>query len=65
MSDTQSNRPCILLVDDDADWRTVMREVLASSPEPFDVYEAADGRAAMDFLRRRGAHSQAPRPDAV
>ena len=65
MSDRQTNPPCILLVDDDADWRTVMREVLASSPESFDVREAADGQAAMDFLKRRGTHRRAPRPELI
>ncbi len=59
------SRPCVLLVDDDDDWRGVMRELLSSASEPFDVRDVANGTDAIDFLHQRGGFANAPRPDLI
>ena len=55
----------ILLVEDNpADMRLV-REALSESAVDAALHWAEDGTRALDFLRRRGAHAEAPTPDLV
>ncbi len=61
----KNNLPCILLVDDDRDWLSVMRGVLDASGTVCCVHELHDGQTAMDFLSRQGRYVDAPRPDIV
>jgi CheY-like chemotaxis protein len=55
----------ILLVDDDADCRWLVRESLAQRQVDNPLFEASTGTEAMEFLLQRGSHSQAPRPGLV
>ncbi len=48
----------MLIVDDDPSARKVVRESLRLSGEPWDVWEADDGRAALNLIR-------ALKPDVV
>lgn len=61
----KNNSPCILLVDDDHDWLSVMRGVLDASGTDCRVHELYDGQAAMSFLTQRGRYADAIRPDIV
>ena len=55
----------ILLVDDDADCRALIGDAVSSAGIPCRAFEAADGTAALDFVRRRGPYADAPRPDLI
>lgn len=55
----------ILLVDDDPDCRMLIRDVIAECRVSNRVFEVANGREALDFLHRRGAFADAPRPGLV
>ena len=56
----------VLLVDDDQGDVLMIREALESNSSSSRVVHVAnDGEEAMDFLRRRGRHADAPRPDVV
>ena len=61
----------VLLVDDDADFRALVRLAMEEShaastlPGGLDVREAGDGGEALRFLRRQGEHAAAPRPSLV
>jgi len=62
----EKTRPnCVLLVDDDGDWRTLMREAIVSTEPSCDVREAADAHQAVEFLMRSGEYADAPRPDLI
>lgn len=62
----ESNRPiAILLVDDDPDCRMLIRDAIAQCRISNQVFEAADGREALDFVFRRGRHAAAPRPGLI
>jgi len=50
----------ILLVDDDADCRLFIRDAIEDGNIRNQVHEVGDGREALDFLYRRGAHADAP-----
>ena len=66
MNDSRKDSPpCILVVDDDGDWRTVMRDTLFALWGSADIHEASDGRMAMEYLNRRGEFADAPRPDVI
>lgn len=55
----------ILLVEDnDGDARLAL-EALSHSPQPNRLHVVQDGVEAMAFLRREGAHRDAPRPDVI
>ena len=64
-TDSPSRPIAVLLVDDDADCRLLVREIIASAAARADVHEAASAAEALDFLHRRGALAGAPRPDLV
>src|SRR5688500_1068625 len=59
----------VLLVDDDADWRLLVRDVLAqseiASQLQLQVHEAADGEAALQYLFRQDGRSELPLPDLI
>lgn len=55
----------VLLVEDDAGDELIAREAFESDPMPIELHVARDGAQALDFLYRRGAHVDAPRPDFV
>ncbi|GLY08156.1 MULTISPECIES: response regulator [Actinoplanes] len=59
-------RPLNVLVVDDDDADTMMiEEALEASATPPIVNRVADGREALDYLRRRGPFGDAVRPDLV
>ena len=63
---TADDRPItILLVDDDADCRMLIRDAIASSKICNEVHEVSTGEEAMEFLERRGRYADAPRPGLV
>ncbi len=55
----------ILLVDDDPDCRTLVREALAQASPCSDICEASNGVEAMAFLHKEGSHANAPRVDLI
>jgi CheY-like chemotaxis protein len=55
----------ILLVDDDPDCRLLIRDAIAECKVSNAVFEVANGFEALEFLRRRGKHANAPRPGLV
>ena len=55
----------ILLVDDDADCRFLIRDAIAECKVSNEVHEVCNGREALDFLLRRGAYPNAPRPGLI
>jgi CheY-like chemotaxis protein len=66
MSITHDNRPIvILLVDDDADCRTLIRDAISECNVSNAVHEVASGEEALEFLLRRGKYAAAPRPGLV
>jgi len=55
----------VLLVEDSPNDAELMLEALGESSLPIRVTVVEDGEEAIDYLRRRGAHRDAPRPDLV
>ena len=55
----------ILLVDDDADCRLLIRDAIAESKVSNQVFEVANGRAALDYLYGRGPHAGAVTPGLI
>ncbi|MEO6434330.1 MAG: response regulator [Tepidisphaeraceae bacterium] len=55
----------ILLVDDDPDCRLLIRDAINECKVSNAVFEAANGKEAMEFLKRRGKHANAPRPGLI
>jgi CheY-like chemotaxis protein len=55
----------ILLVEDNAGDYRLTQEALREGKVYNTLHWAKDGVEALDFLRRRGAHGNAPRPDLV
>ena len=55
----------ILLVDDDADCRMLIRDAIAECKVSNQVFEVANGQEALDFLHRRGQFASKPRPGLV
>jgi len=55
----------ILLVDDDADCRYLIRDAISECKVSNEVHEVCNGQEAIDFLFRRGAYAQAPRPGLI
>jgi CheY-like chemotaxis protein len=63
---TRNDQPItILLVDDDADCRFLIRDAISECKVSNDVHEVSNGKAALDFLRRTGAYAGAPRPGLI
>jgi CheY-like chemotaxis protein len=55
----------ILLVDDDEDCRSLIRDAISECKVSNEVYEAHNGREALDFLLHRGRFPNAPRPGLI
>ena len=55
----------ILLVEDSPSDAKLIMVALRDSTWPVQVSHVMDGEKALDFLRRRGAHADAERPDIV
>jgi CheY-like chemotaxis protein len=55
----------ILLVDDDADCRLLIRDAISECKVSNEVHEVSNGQGALDFLHRRGAYASAPRPGLI
>ena len=55
----------ILLVDNDEDCRTLIRDAIEQGKLDNPVYEVASGEEALAFLKREGKYADAPRPGLV
>ena len=55
----------ILLVDDDADCRLLIRDAIAECKVSNKVYEVENGHEALDFLSRTGPTAHQPRPGLI
>ena len=55
----------ILLVDDDADCRLLLRDAIAESKVSNSVCEVSTGQEALEFLNGNGAFAGAPRPGLI
>jgi chemotaxis family two-component system response regulator Rcp1 len=55
----------VLLVEDNRSDSDLMVEELGKSPLGVRIAVVEDGEEAIDYLRRRGQHAQATRPDLV
>ena len=55
----------ILLVDDDEDCRTLIRDAISECKVSNSVFETSNGQEAMDFLYQRGRHAGCPRPGLI
>lgn len=55
----------ILLVEDNPGDVVLTREGLRDARIRNELHVASDGEEALDFLFRRGAHAEAPRPDLI
>jgi CheY-like chemotaxis protein len=61
----KTNTVEILLVEDNPGDVRLMVEALKETRVPSRLHLAEDGVQAMSFLRRKGTHGKAPRPDLV
>jgi len=62
----ERNEPIdILLVEDNPGDERLTREALKEGKVYNNLYWARDGIEALDFLKRRGKHAAAPRPDII
>ena len=52
----------ILLVEDNEDHAEMVKQSFADEAINKDIHWVKDGQEAIDFLQRKGKHSQAPRP---
>jgi CheY-like chemotaxis protein len=55
----------ILLVDDDADCRQLIKDAIEQGKLDNPVYEVSSGEEALAFLRREGVYADMPRPGLV
>lgn len=55
----------ILLVEDSPGDVRLTKEALSDAKIANDINVASDGVEALEFLRKEGAHSDAPRPDLI
>jgi CheY-like chemotaxis protein len=55
----------ILLVEDDRGDELITREAFERNNISYTLHVARDGEQGLDFLYRRGAYENAPRPDLV
>lgn len=64
-TDAQGKPLAILLVDDDADCRLLVRDALNECKVLNEVFEVSSGEEALEFLAQRGKYANAPRPGLV
>lgn len=57
-------QPLLIVEDNDADFEATV-DALMENPMSHEIFRCTDGDEALDFLFRRGAHHQAPRPGFV
>ncbi len=63
---SQDSQPItILLVDDDADCRMLIRDAIEECKVSNQVFEVCNGAEALDFLHARGKHAAAVRPGLI
>ena len=55
----------LLIVEDNPAEAALMRDLLKTLRRPHELYFAADGLDALDFLHCRGAYADAPRPNLI
>jgi CheY-like chemotaxis protein len=55
----------VLLVEDDPGDVRLTREAFQNFSQRLRLHVTSDGVEAMDFLKRRGGHEDAPRPDLI
>ena len=55
----------ILIIDDDPIGARLLQEVMKNIQRPHELHFVWDGLTALDFLRRRGVHRNAPRPSLI
>jgi len=55
----------ILLVDDDADCRMLVRDAITDSKVRNSIFEVGSAEEGLQFLRRQGEYSDAPRPGLI
>jgi CheY-like chemotaxis protein len=68
MSLSNGNSITILIADDDAEDRMMIREALVESRIANDLREVADGEELLDYLHRRGAYAgpaETPTPGLI
>jgi chemotaxis family two-component system response regulator Rcp1 len=68
MTDTTGSRPGpieVLLVEDSAGDVRLTREAMKDAKVHISLHVAKDGIEAMDFLERKGANANSPRPDLI
>lgn len=66
MTGKQSGKPLeILLIEDSPSDAALAAEALREVPAHHNLHHVEDGIAALAFLRREGAHAQAPRPNLI
>lgn len=68
MSDGAGEYPAaleILLVEDNPGDVRLTKEALRTTSIEHDFHVVTDGAEALDFLNRRGEHTDAPRPDII
>jgi two-component system response regulator len=66
MSPTPRSAPIdVLLVEDNPDDAALAIRALAKAKIRNRVYVAPDGADALDYLHRRGPHTEAPQPDLI
>ena len=61
----RTNESVILLVDDDPDYRMLVRDAIESLGRPIRVYECVDGCDGIRFLKEAGAVDGSPCPNLV
>ena len=57
--------PVVLLVEDDPGDVMMIREAFEESKQHGELYAVGDGEQALNFLRRAGGFTSAPRPDLI
>jgi len=63
---TRDEQPItILLVDDDADCRLLIRDAISECKVNNEVHEVSNGQQALAFLYQTGCYAHAPRPGLI
>jgi len=63
--ETRMARFTVLLVEDSPGDVRLTREAFKDAKMHINLHVASDGVEAMEFLRRNGEHTEAPRPDLI